>query len=101
LVGEIRQFYDGLIVLSGSIANGSAVLAAQAMGADLAYMGTRFIATAEANASEGYKHGITEASASDVVYTNLFTGCMAITCVRASSRPVWILTTYLWRINRK
>ena len=74
LVGEIRQFYDGLIVLSGSIANGSAVLAAQAMGADLAYMGTRFIATAEANASEGYKHGITEASASDVVYTNLFTG---------------------------
>ena len=54
LVGEIRQFYDGLIVLSGSIANGSAVLAAQAMGADLAYMGTRFIATAEANASEGY-----------------------------------------------
>ena len=74
LVGEIREFYDGLIVLSGSIANGSAVLAAQAMGADLAYMGTRFIATAEANASDAYKQGITEASASDVIYTNLFTG---------------------------
>ena len=74
LVGEIREFYDGLIVLSGSIANGSAVLAAQAMGADLAYMGTRFIATTEANASDAYKQGITQASASDVVYTNLFTG---------------------------
>ena len=74
LVGEIREFYDGLIVLSGSIANGSAVLAAQAMGADLAYMGTRFIATTEANASEAYKQGICDAGASDVVYTNLFTG---------------------------
>lgn len=74
LVGEIRQFYDGLIILSGSIANGAAILAAQAMGADLAYMGTRFIATVEANASQEYKEGITDASASDVVYTNLFTG---------------------------
>lgn len=74
LVGEIREFYDGLIVLSGSIANGSAVLAAQAMGADLAYMGTRFIATSEANASEAYKQGICDAGASDVIYTNLFTG---------------------------
>ena len=74
LVGEIREFYDGLIVLSGSIANGDAVLAAQAMGADLAYMGTRFIATTEANASDDYKNGITQASASDVIYTNLFTG---------------------------
>lgn len=74
LVGEIRQFYDGLIILSGSIADGSAVLAAQAMGADLAYMGTRFIATLEANASEDYKQGIVDAGASDVVYTNLFTG---------------------------
>jgi nitronate monooxygenase len=74
LVGEIRQFYDGLIILSGSIANGAAILAAQAMGADLAYMGTRFIATTEANASADYKQGITNASASDVIYTNLFTG---------------------------
>lgn len=74
LVGEIRRFYDGLIVLSGSIANGGAVLAAQAMGADLAYMGTRFIATTEANASDDYKQGIIDAGASDVVYTNLFTG---------------------------
>ena len=74
LVGEIRQFYDGLIVLSGSMANGAAVLSAQAMGADLAYMGTRFIATTEANASGAYKQGICEAGASDVIYTNLFTG---------------------------
>lgn len=74
LVGEIRQFYDGLIVLSGSIAQGDAILAAQAMGADLAYIGTRFIATLEANASEAYKQGIIESTANDVIYTNLFTG---------------------------
>ncbi|MGL4766868.1 MAG: NAD(P)H-dependent flavin oxidoreductase [Formosimonas sp.] len=74
LVGEIRQFYDGLIVLSGSIAQGDAILAAQAMGADLAYMGTRFIATLEANASADYKQGIIDAAANDVIYTNLFTG---------------------------
>lgn len=74
LVGEIRAFYDGLIILSGSIADGAAVLAAQAMGADLAYMGTRFIATTEANASDAYKQGICDAGASDVIYTNLFTG---------------------------
>ena len=74
LVGEIRQFYDGLIVLSGSIAQGDAILAAQAMGADLAYIGTRFIATLEANASQAYKQGIIESTANDVIYTNLFTG---------------------------
>jgi nitronate monooxygenase len=74
LVGEIRKFYDGLIVLSGSIAQGDAILAAQAMGADLAYMGTRFIATLEANADEPYKQGIIDAAANDVIYTNLFTG---------------------------
>lgn len=74
LVGEIRQFYDGLIVLSGAISQGGAILAAQAMGADLAYMGTRFIATIEANASSEYKQGIVTSEASDVIYTNLFTG---------------------------
>ncbi|GHA75108.1 2-nitropropane dioxygenase [Formosimonas limnophila] len=74
LVGEIRKFYDGLIVLSGSIAQGDAILAAQAIGADLAYMGTRFIATLEANADESYKQGIIDAAANDVIYTNLFTG---------------------------
>lgn len=74
LVGEVRRMFDGPIVLSGSIANGGSVLAAQAMGADLAYMGTRFIATQEAHAVDAYKHAIVNASASDIVYTNLFTG---------------------------
>ncbi|VVD89694.1 2-nitropropane dioxygenase [Pandoraea aquatica] len=74
LVGEVRKIFDGPIVLSGSIANGGSILAAQAMGADLAYIGTRFIASAEANASETYKQAIVDASANDIIYTNLFTG---------------------------
>src|SRR5215469_10981375 len=74
LVGEVRRMFDGPIVLSGSIANGGSILAAQAMGADLAYMGTRFIATKEAHAVDDYKHAILEAKAADIVYTNLFTG---------------------------
>ncbi len=74
LVGEVRRMFDGPIVLSGAIANGGSILAAQAMGADLAYMGTRFIATQEAHAVDDYKRAIVNASASDIVYTNLFTG---------------------------
>ncbi len=74
LVSEIRSFYDGPIILSGSITSGSQILSAQAMGADFAYMGTRFIATAEANADEAYKQMIVGSSAKDIVYTNLFTG---------------------------
>ncbi|WP_322043793.1 nitronate monooxygenase family protein [Paraburkholderia sp. J67] len=74
LVGEVRRIFDGPLVLSGAIANGGSILAAQAMGADLAYMGTRFIATQEAHAVEGYKHAILNAKAADIVYTNLFTG---------------------------
>ncbi|NLP61248.1 NAD(P)H-dependent flavin oxidoreductase [Paraburkholderia sacchari] len=74
LVGEVRRMFDGPIVLSGAIANGGSILAAQAMGADLAYMGTRFIATREAHAVDGYKHAILGAKAADIVYTNLFTG---------------------------
>jgi nitronate monooxygenase len=74
LVQEIRQWFDGPIALSGAIANGRAVLAAQAMGADLAYIGSPFIATAEANAAETYKAGIVEGRAADIVYSNLFTG---------------------------
>jgi len=61
-------------VLSGSIANGGSILAAQAMGADLAYMGTRFIATQEAHAVDSYKQAIVNSTASDIIYTNLFTG---------------------------
>ena len=74
LVGEVRKIFDGPIVLSGAIANGGSILAAQAMGADLAYIGTRFIASSEANASDTYKQAIVEASANDIIYTNLFTG---------------------------
>lgn len=74
LVGEIRRFYDGPIALSGAIASGSAILAAQAMGADFAYIGTRFIATEEANAAPEYKQALLAAAAADIVYTPYFTG---------------------------
>jgi len=74
LVGEVRRIYDGPIILSGAIATGDAVLAAQAMGADLAYIGTRFIATQEANAAQGYKDMIIGTNAADIVYTPYFTG---------------------------
>ncbi len=74
LVGEVRKFFDGPIALSGSIASGDAILAAQAMGADIAYIGSRWLATQEANTSEGYRQAIVESSAADIVYTNLFTG---------------------------
>lgn len=75
LVAELRKFWEGPIALSGSIANGRSILAAQALGADLAYMGTRFIATKEANAPEAYKQALVEAAGGgDIVYTNLFTG---------------------------
>ncbi|GJE02427.1 NAD(P)H-dependent flavin oxidoreductase [Methylobacterium isbiliense] len=74
LVGEVRRFYDGPIILSGAITTGAAILAAQAMGADLAYMGTRFIATEEANAAPAYKEMIVGTSAADVIYTPFFTG---------------------------
>lgn len=74
LVGEVRRFYDGPLVLSGAIATGSAILAAQVMGADLAYIGTRFIASAEAAAAERYKTMILDAAAADIVYTPYFSG---------------------------
>ena len=74
LVGEVRKFFDGPIALSGSIATGDAILAAQAMGADLAYIGSRWLATRESNVSDAYRDAIVESSAADIVYTNLFTG---------------------------
>ncbi len=74
LVQEIRQWFDGPLALSGSIANGAAILAAQAMGADLGYIGSAFIATEEANAAQEYKQSIVDSRASDIVYSNLFTG---------------------------
>jgi nitronate monooxygenase len=74
LVGEVRRFYKGPIALSGSIATGDAILAAQAMGADFAYIGSRWLATRESNVSDAYRDAIVESSAADIVYTNLFTG---------------------------
>ncbi len=74
LIQEIRQWFDGPIALSGSIASGGAVLAAQAMGADFAYIGSAFIATEEARAHDAYKQAIVDGSSDDIVYSNLFTG---------------------------
>ncbi|MBB1073656.1 nitronate monooxygenase [Rhodoferax sp. 4810] len=74
LVQEIRQWFDGPLALSGSIATGGAVLAAQAMGADFAYIGSAFIATHEARSAEAYKQAIVDSSSDDIVYSNLFTG---------------------------
>ena len=74
LVQELRQWFDGPIALSGSIATGGAVLAAQAMGADFGYIGSSFIATKEANAADGYKQMIVDSNAGDIVYSDYFTG---------------------------
>jgi nitronate monooxygenase len=74
LIQEIRQWFDGPIALSGSISTGSAVLAAQAMSADFAYIGSAFIATEEARAADAYKQSIVDSNSDDIVYSNLFTG---------------------------
>ena len=74
LIQEIRQWFDGPVALSGSIASGDAVLAAQAMGADFAYIGSAFIATHEARAAEAYKQAIVDCNSDDIIYSNLFTG---------------------------
>ncbi|MFN0100563.1 MAG: NAD(P)H-dependent flavin oxidoreductase [Bryobacteraceae bacterium] len=74
LVSEIREWFDGILALSGAIANGASILGALAMGADLAYVGSAFIATEEARALHAYKQMIVDSSASDILYTNLFTG---------------------------
>jgi nitronate monooxygenase len=76
LVQEIREWFTGPLILSGAISTGSAVLAARACGADLAYIGSAFIATVEANASAAYKQAIVEGNAEDIVYSNLFTGVL-------------------------
>jgi len=74
LVREVREFFDGTIILSGSISSGSAVASSLALGADLAYIGTRFIATEEANAEQDYKDMLIESAADDIIYSSLFTG---------------------------
>ncbi|WP_144098015.1 NAD(P)H-dependent flavin oxidoreductase [Croceicoccus sediminis] len=76
LIQEIRQWFDGPLALSGSIANGGAILAAQAMGADLGYIGSALIATEEAVASDDYKQMVVDSSAEDIIYSNLFTGVL-------------------------
>ena len=76
LVQEIREWFDGPLLLSGAMAKGEQVLAAEAMGADLAYIGSAFIATEEANAPERYKQMIVDCASDDIVYTNLFTGVL-------------------------
>lgn len=77
LIQEIREWFDGPLVLAGAIAKGTSILSAQAMGADLAYIGTPFIATVEANAEDAYKQMIVDSTADDIVYSNLFTGVSA------------------------
>ena len=74
LIQEIREWFDGPLLLAGAIATGGGILAAQAMGADMAYIGSLFIASAEARASEDYKRALTESSSKDIVYSNYFTG---------------------------
>ena len=74
LVSEVREWFDGPVALSGAIATGGAVLAAQAMGADFAYIGSAFIATEEARAAEAYKQCIVDSTSDDIVYSSLFTG---------------------------
>jgi nitronate monooxygenase len=74
LITEVRKFWDGPLILSGAMSRGEHILAALAMGADMAYMGTRFIASQEAKASQAYKDGLVSSQASDIIYSNLFTG---------------------------
>ncbi|HVV33396.1 MAG TPA: nitronate monooxygenase family protein [Vitreimonas sp.] len=74
LVAELREFFDGPLLVSGAIATGAGILGAQAMGADLAYIGSAFIATTEANAPQAYKQMIVDSAAGDIIYSNLFTG---------------------------
>jgi nitronate monooxygenase len=91
LVQEIRQWFDGPLALSGAIASGGAVLAAQAMGADFGYIGSAFIATHEARASDAYKQAIVDGTSDDIVYSNLFTGVhgnyLAPSIVKAGMDP--------------
>lgn len=97
LLHEIRAWFEGPLLLSGSIGNGNAILAAKAAGADLAYIGSAFIATEEANAEEGYKQMIVDSGAGDIVYSNLFTGCTATICDRASLMQAWTPTICQYR----
>jgi nitronate monooxygenase len=93
LVQEIREWFDGPMALSGAIATGGGVLAAQAMGADFAYIGSAFIATEEARASDAYKQAIVDGSSDDIVYSNLFTGVHGNYLAPASAMPAWTPST--------
>ena len=89
LIQEIRQWFDGPIALSGAIATGGAVLAAQAMGADFAYIGSAFIATDEARASDAYKQAIVDSNSDDLVYSTCLPACTATTSRRRFAPQVW------------
>jgi len=93
LVQEIREWFDGPLALSGAIANGGAVLAAQAMGADFAYIGSAFIATEEARASDAYKQCIVDSTSDDIVYSSLFTGVHGNYLKPSIRAPEWTPTT--------
>lgn len=103
LIQEIREWFDGPLALSGAIANGSALLAAQAMGADLGYIGSAFIATAEAVADPAYKQMIVDAAAEDIIYSNLFTGVhgnyLIPSIVRAGLDPATLPTSDASKMN--
>ncbi|ABF10546.1 nitronate monooxygenase [Cupriavidus metallidurans] len=103
LLHEIREWFDGPLLLSGAIASGDAVLAAQAAGADLGYIGSAFIATLEANAQDAYKQMIVDSSADDIVYSNLFTGVhgnyLRESIVRAGLDPAALPTSDASKMN--
>jgi nitronate monooxygenase len=90
LIQEIRQWFFGPLVLSGAIAHGRSIVAAEAMGADSAYIGSAFLATHEAHADASYKQMIVNSKSADIVYTDVFTGFMPTTCETASMPPAWI-----------
>ncbi len=93
LIGEIRRWFDGPVALSGAIATGGAILAAQAMGADLAYIGSAFIATTEANAEPATSSMLVDSGAGDIVYTNLITGVHGNYLKGSLAAPGWTRTT--------
>jgi len=93
MVAEIREWFGGPVALSGAISSGGAILAAQAMGADFAYIGSAFIATEEARAAEDYKKMITECNSDDIIYSNFYTGIHGNYSRAASATPAWTPTT--------
>jgi nitronate monooxygenase len=101
LMQEIRQWFDGPVALSGAIATGAAVLAAQAMGADFAYIGSAFIATEEARAAADYKQAIVDSTSDDIIYSSLFSGVHATTWPRQFEQRAWTRSISLRAIRAR